>query len=257
MIHPTAVISAGANVSLDCEIGPFCVIEDGVSLGAGCKLHSHVVIHGNTDIGERNEFFPFAAIGIKSQDLKYVAEPTSLRIGDDNVFRENTTIHRGTVENSPTIIGDHNLFLAYTHVAHDCRLGDHNIMSNLAQLAGHVVMGSHVIIAGISGIHQFVRIGDHAMVGGATKIVQDVPPFVIADGNPASIRAVNQIGLQRRGFSAEDISALKKAYRKLFLKKELSLAVALENVENEDFSQNAKVIELVNFIKTSERGIIR
>lgn len=257
MIHPSAVISPKANISPDCEIGPFCVIEENVELGAGCQLHSHVVIHGHSKIGARNEFFPFAAIGIKTQDLKYAGEPTTLLIGDDNVFRENTTIHRGSVENSPTVIGNHNLFLAYTHVAHDCRVGDHNILSNLAQLAGHIVVGNHVIIAGISGVHQFVRIGDHAMIGGASKIVQDVPPFVIVDGNPATIRAVNQIGLQRRGFSAEDLSALKKAYRKLFLKKEINLATALENLENEECAKNEKVIELVEFIKKSERGIIR
>lgn len=255
-IHPTAVISPDATIGENVEIGPFCVIEANVTLGAGCKLHSHVVIHGNSKIGEENEFFPFSAIGIKSQDLKYAGEPTALNVGDRNVFRENTTIHRGTKEETPTTIGDDNLFLAYSHVAHDCVLGNYIILSNNGTLAGHVVVEDHVIVSGLSGVHQFCRLGQHSIVGGITKIVQDVPPFTIVDGNPGTVRGLNKIGLERRGFSKADLSALKSAYKKLFLKKDASLSEAVASIPDEISSQK-HVKALLDFINESERGIVR
>lgn len=255
-IHPTAVISPDATIGENVEIGPFCVIEANVTLGARCKLHSQVVIHGYSKIGEENEFFPFSAIGIKSQDLKYAGEPTALIVGDRNVFRENATIHRGTKEETPTTIGDDNLFLAYSHVAHDCVLGNHIILSNNGTLAGHVVVEDHVIVSGLSGVHQFCRVGQHAIVGGITKIVQDVPPFTIVDGNPGTVRGLNKIGLERRGFSKEDLSALKSAYKKLFLKKDANLTEAVASISDEVASQK-HVKELLSFIDASERGIVR
>jgi UDP-N-acetylglucosamine acyltransferase len=256
MIHPTAIISPQAHLGPGVEIGPYCLIEANVRLGERCKLHSHVVIHGHSEIGSDNEFFPFAAIGTKSQDLKYAGEPTSLIIGDRNVFRENTTVHRGTREDSPTRVGSDNLCLSYSHIAHDCQVGDHIILSNNGTLAGHVVVGDYAIISGLTAVHQFCRVGEHSITGGVSKIVQDIPPFTIADGNPASIRGINQVGLQRRGFSDEDIRALRTAYKKLFLKKDLNLAQAIEALDP-TLRGNAKVSQLLTFIESSERGVIR
>ena len=256
MIHPTAIISPGATLGSESEIGPYCVIEDGVHLGDRCKLHSHVVIHGHTEIGDDNEFFPFAAIGLKSQDLKYAGEPTSLIVGDRNVFRENTTVHRGTTADTPTRVGSDNLFLAYSHIAHDCQVGDHVILSNNGTLAGHVRVDNHAIISGLTAVHQFCRVGAHSITGGISKIVQDIPPFTIVDGNPASVRGINQIGLQRRGFSDQDLRALRTAYKRLFLKKDINLAEAVARLDPA-LSQNARVGELLEFMQSSERGITR
>lgn len=256
MIHPTAIISPGATLGSESEIGPYCVIEDGVHLGDRCKLHSHVVIHGHTEIGDDNEFFPFAAIGLKSQDLKYAGEPTSLIVGDRNVFRENTTVHRGTTADTPTRVGSDNLFLAYSHIAHDCQVGDHVILSNNGTLAGHVRVDNHAIISGLTAVHQFCRVGAHSITGGISKIVQDIPPFTIVDGNPASVRGINQIGLQRRGFSDQDLRALRTAYKRLFLKKDINLAEAVARLDPA-LSQNARVSELLEFMQSSERGITR
>lgn len=255
-IHPTAIISPDASIGENVEIGPYCVVEANVTLGSGCKLHSHVVIHGDSTIGVDNEFFPFSAIGIKSQDLKYAGEPTALIVGDRNVFRENVTIHRGTKEETPTTIGNDNLFLAYAHVAHDCILGNHIILSNNGTLAGHCEVEDHVIISGLSGCHQFCRIGQHAIIGGITKIVQDVPPFTIADGNPAAIRGINKIGLERRGFEKDQVSSLRTAYKKLFLKKDTNFTEAIAALPD-DLATQPEVAILLNFIAKSERGITR
>lgn len=256
MIHPTAIVSPNAQLGSEVEIGPYCVIEDNVTLGDRCNLHSHVVIHGHTEIGDDNEFFPFAAIGTKSQDLKYAGEPTALTIGDRNVFRENTTVHRGTTAETPTRVGSDNLCLSYSHIAHDCQVGNHIILSNNGTLAGHVHVADHAIISGLSAVHQFCRVGTHSITGGISKIVQDIPPFTIVDGNPASVRGINQVGLQRRGFTDEDIRALRKAYKKLFLKKDLNLAEAIKKLDP-DIAKNPSVATLLEFIETSPRGVIR
>lgn len=256
MIHPTAVISPQAEIGKEVEIGPYCVIEAHVRLGDRCRLHSHVVLHGYSEFGTDNEFFPFAAVGTKSQDLKYAGEPTSLIVGDRNVFRENTTIHRGTVEDSPTRIGSDNLFLAYSHVAHDCIVGNHVILSNNGTLAGHVIVGDHAIISGLSAVHQFCRVGAHSITGGVAKIVQDIPPYTIVDGNPATVRGINLIGLQRRGFSEDDVRALKNFYKKIFLKKSTNLDSALGSLDP-SLALNPRVAELISFIDDSKRGITR
>lgn len=257
MIHPTAIISPRATLDENVSVGPYCVVGDEVSVGSGCVLHSHVVIEGHTAIGRDNEFFPFAAIGGKTQDLKYQGEPTFLKIGNGNVFRENVTIHRGTRADSDTTIGNHNLFLCYSHVAHECQLGDHIILSNNATLAGHVLVDDHAIISGLSAVHQFSRIGCHAMVGGMTRVNQDVAPYTIIEGSPASTRGINQIGLQRRGFTAEDLSALKTAYKKLFLKKDANLSKAVAELKELEAAGNACVKHLIGFIETTERGVTR
>ncbi|MFK7911864.1 MAG: acyl-ACP--UDP-N-acetylglucosamine O-acyltransferase [Akkermansiaceae bacterium] len=257
MIHPTAVIDPAAEIADGVEIGAYCVIGANVAVGKGSVLKSHVVIDGHTTIGENNSFFPFSAIGQVTQDLKYAGEPTALIIGNNNTFRENTTVHRGTTKAIPTRIGDHNLFLSYSHVAHDCQVGDYCILSNNGTLGGHCHMGDYAIISGLSGAHQFCRIGEHSLVGGCTKIVQDVPPFMIVDGNPASVRSPNLIGLERRGFSDDQRRSIKRAYRKIFLNKKTSLGDLVYEVEKSDYAEEAHVMRLIEFVKNSERGVIR
>lgn len=256
MIHPSAVISPQAELGTDVEIGPFCFVNAHVKIGDRCRLHSHVTVDGHTTIGADNEFYPFSAIGQRTQDLKYKGEPTTLIIGDRNTFRENVTIHRGTAD-VPTTIGSDNNFLAYAHVAHDCVVGSHCILSNNATLGGHSIVEDHVIISGLSGVHQFCRVGAHVIIGGITKIVKDVPPFLIADGNPASLRGLNLIGLQRRGFSPEAIRALKQAYKALFLKKDTNLAVQIEAFQSHEATSAPEVAQLLAFLDLSERGIVR
>lgn len=257
MIHPTAIVSPLAKIGNLVRIGPYCVVGANVELGDECVLHSHVVLEGHAKFGRGNEFFPFAMIGGKSQDLKYIGEPTHLEVGDCNVFRENTTVHRGTHESLPTRIGSHNLLLCYSHVAHDCQLGDHIILSNSVGLAGHITVGDYAIVSGLAAAHQFCRIGKHSIVGGLSKVVQDVPPFMIVDGNPASTRGLNMVGLQRRGVPEEDIRALKAAYRKLFLKKDGNLANAISSLKATHAADTPQVAHLIHFIEGSERGITR
>lgn len=255
MIHPTAIVHAGAQVADDVEIGPYCVIDGHVTIDSGCILANHVSIAGPATIGQANRFFPFSSIGQRSQDLKYRGEPTFLEIGDHNSFREFCTVNRGTMADTKTLIGSHNNFLAYSHVAHDCTVGNHVIFSNNGTLAGHVIVEDHAVVGGLCGVHQFCRIGRHAILGGCTKIVQDVPPYMIADGNPAEIRGVNQVGLERRGFSAEEIRTLREAYR-LLCRANLNVRQACETIRQE-FPQNEHIARLLEFIEASKRGIVR
>lgn len=257
VIHPTAIVSPLAKIGNKVRIGPFCVIGANVELGDECVLHSHVVLEGHSKIGRGNEFFPFSAIGGKTQDLKYIGEPTYLEVGDNNVFRENTTVHRGTHESLPTRIGSNNLLLCYSHVAHDCQLGNHIILSNSVGIAGHIIIEDYAIVSGMAAVHQFCRIGKHSIIGGVSKVVQDVPPFMIVDGNPANTRGLNMVGLQRRGFSEDDIRALKEAYRKLFLKKDGNLANSLSSLKATHAADTPQVAHLIHFIESSERGITR
>lgn len=257
VIHPTAIVSPLASLGRNVRIGPYCIIGANVELGDDCVLHSHVVLEGHSKFGRGNEFFPFAAIGGKTQDLKYVGDPTYLEVGDHNVFRENCTVHRGTHESLPTRIGSNNLLLCYSHVAHDCQLGDHIILSNSVGIAGHIVIEDYAIVSGVAAVHQFCRIGKHSIIGGLTKIVQDVPPFMIVDGNPASTRGLNTIGLQRRGFAEDDIRALKSAYKKLFLKKDGNLANSLSSLKATHAADTPQVAHLIHFIENSERGVTR
>jgi len=257
VIHPTAIVSPQATLGSNVRIGPYCIVGPNVTLGADCVLHSHVVLEGHSVFGRGNEFFPFAVIGGKTQDLKYIGEPTALEVGDHNVFRENCTVHRGTHEELPTRIGSHNLLLCYSHVAHDCQLGDHIILSNSVGLAGHITVEDHAIVSGVAAVHQFCRIGKHSIIGGCSKVVQDVPPFMIVDGNPATTRGLNLIGLQRRGFPEDDIKALKSAYKKLFLKKDGNLATALSSLKATHAADTPHVAHLIHFIENSHRGVTR
>lgn len=257
VIHPTAIISPEARLGENVEVGPYCVIAAGVELGDSCVLHSHVVLGGPCKIGRENHFFPFAAVGGRTQDLKYQGEPTYLEIGDRNVFRENCTIHRGTHEHTPTRIGSDNLFLCYSHVAHDCQVGNHVILSNNGTLGGHVVMEDHAIVSGLAAVHQFCRIGAHSITGGCAKVVQDVPPYMIIDGNPAATRGLNLVGLQRRGFAEDDIKALKSAYKKLFLRKDINLTTQLSSLKADRPANHEPVKHLIAFIEGSQRGVTR
>jgi UDP-N-acetylglucosamine acyltransferase len=254
-IHPTAVVHAGAQIGQGSVVGPYCVVGENVVLGANCRLHSHVVIDGHTTIGESNDIFPFASIGLKTQDLKWKGGTTWTRIGDRNTFREYVTVHSATSDGDATVVGSDNNILAYCHIAHDCQLGSHIIMSNVGTLAGHVLVGDHAIVGGLGAVHQFCRIGKFAMVGGCSKVVQDIPPFMIGDGNPAETRTINKIGMERHGVSEEAIAALRLAYKILF-REGLSMANALAKMES-DLPQLPEVLHLIEFAKTSERGLAR
>ncbi|HEU5125044.1 MAG TPA: acyl-ACP--UDP-N-acetylglucosamine O-acyltransferase [Verrucomicrobiae bacterium] len=251
-IHPSAVVHPGAKIGDDCNIGPFCFIGENVVLRRGCKLHSHVVIDGHTTLGERNDIFPFASIGLKTQDLKWKGGVTRVEIGDDNTFREYVTVHSATSDGNATRIGSHNHILAYSHIAHDCQLGNHIIMSNAATLGGHVIVEDHAVIS-ISAVHQFCRVGKLSMIGGCSKVVQDVPPFMLADGNPAETRTINKIGLERHGISEEAITALRQAYKILF-REGLTISNAIVKIESE-LPRLTEIQHLVEFVRTSERGI--
>jgi len=229
------------------------VIGEQVVLGSGCRLHSHIVIDGHTILGRENEIFPFASIGLKTQDLKWKGGVTRTQIGDRNTFREYVTIHSATGDGESTVVGSDNHILAYCHLAHNVTLGDYVIMSNVGTLAGHVTVGDHAVIGGLVAIHQFCRVGKMAMIGGCSKVVQDVPPFMLADGNPAQTRTINKVGLERRGVSEQAQTALKQAYKILF-REGLTISNALVKIEQE-LPKLPEIEYLVRFARTSERGL--
>ncbi len=255
VIHPSAIVEEGAVLGQDVEIGPWCRVGSEVRLGDRCKLASHVILEGPTIIGSDNIFYPFVSVGQRSQDLKYLGEPTHLLIGDANTFREFVTVHRATSKGGVTRIGSHCHFLAYSHIAHDCIVGNHVILSNNGTLAGHVVVHDHAGLGGLTAVHQFCRLGTHAFTGGCSKIVQDVPPFMIADGNPASIPGINKTGLERKGFTLETIHAIHEAHRILY-RGGLNTSQAIARLETE-FPNVPEIATLIDFIKNSTRGIIR
>ena len=252
-IHPTSVIHPGARLGADCEIGPYCVIGEHVELGAGCRLHSHVVIDGHTRLGEANHIYPFATIGLRTQDLKWKGGVARTEIGGQNTFREHVTIHSATKDGDATVIGSHNNLLAYSHVAHDCVLGDHIIMSNVGTLAGHVVVEDYAIVGGLAAVHQFCRIGRMSIIGGCSKVVQDVPPYMMADGNPATTRTVNKVGMERNGMSEAAQTAMRQAFKILF-REGLTIGNALIQIEK-DIPPQPELQHLIQFVRASERGI--
>ena len=255
MIHPTAVVHPSAQIGPDCEVGPYCVIGEHVVLGARCRLHAHVVIDGHTTLGTDNEVFPFASIGLKSQDLKWKGGLTRTQIGDHNTFRESVTIHSATSDGDVTIVGSHNHILASCHVAHDCRLGNHIIMSNVALLSGHITVEDHAVVSGLVAVHQFSRIGTMSMIGGCSKVPQDIAPYMLVDGNPAETRTINKIGLERNGVSAEAQTALRQAFKILF-REGLSTPNALTRIEG-DLPPLPELKHLVKFVRESERGVTK
>lgn len=254
LIHPTAIIHPSAKIGPGVEIGPYCIIGEQVSLGEGTVLKNHVVIEGPTQVGKQNLFYAFSSIGQRTQDLKYSKEPTYLEIGDHNTFREFCTVNRGTLPEAKTIIGSHNNFLAYCHIAHDCIVGNHVIFSNNGTLAGHVIVEDYVILGGLTAVHQFCRIGKHSITGGCSKIVQDVPPFTIVDGNPARARAINMVGLQRRGFSEEVIKSVRHGFKTLYRSK-LNYSQALEQLAATEGS-TVELTYFADFVRNSERGVV-
>lgn len=254
-IHSTAIVSKDAVIGNNVEIGPYAVIGANVTIGDGCKIGAHAVIEGETIIGKNNVFYPFVSIGLDPQDVKYKGENTKLVIGDNNKIREFCSIHRGTVAAGETRIGDNNLFLAYGHIAHDCKVGNNCIFSNNATLAGHVEVEDYVIIGGLTPIHQFVKVGSHVMIGGASAVNQDIVPFVIAEGNKAKTHGVNMVGLKRRGFTDEDIEIIKDGYKIVFRSK-MMLSTALSELKAK-YPDNEHINYFIEFINKSERGICR
>lgn len=252
-IHPTAIVHPGAQISADCFIGPYCIIGEHVSLGEACRLHAHVVMDGHTTLGCRNEIFPFACIGLRTQDLKWKGGMTRTEIGDDNTFREYVTIHSATQDGDVTRVGSHNHLLAYCHVAHNALIGNHVIMSNVATLAGHVKVEDYAVIGGLAAVHQFCRIGTMSIIGGCSKVVQDVPPFMLVDGNPGQTRTVNKVGMKRNGVSEEAQTAIKQAYKLLF-REGLTIPNALARIEAE-LPSLPEIQHLVAFARSSERGL--
>jgi UDP-N-acetylglucosamine acyltransferase len=256
VIHPQAVIHPDARLAADVSVGPFAVIDAGVEIGAGSRIGSHVVINGPTTIGRHNVIRPFAAIGGDPQDKKYRGEPTRLEIGDGNTIHEYVTISRGTLQDAGvTRVGDDNWIMAYVHIAHDCQVGSHTIFANNASLAGHVTVGDHAILGGFTGVHQFCRVGAHVITGISSVVRQDVPPFVTASGNPAAPHGINSEGLKRRGFDADAIAAVKRAYKTLY-KSGLGLTEAQAAIAQE--AENTPELALLaEFLAQPGRGIVR
>lgn len=255
-IHSTAIIDPLARVADDVEVGPYSVIGPHVEIGSASIIGPHVVIAAHTSIGARNRIYQFSSIGEAPQDKKYDGEDTRLEIGDDNTIREFCTLNRGTTQDSGvTRIGSHNWIMAYVHVAHDCRIGNHTIFANNAQLAGHVHVGDHAILGGFTVVHQFCRIGAHSITAMGTILLQDLPPYVTASGNSATPHGINAEGLRRRGYSADAIAAIKKAYKTLY-KSGLSYEVARSLIA--DASASHRELEvLADFLATPGRGVIR
>jgi UDP-N-acetylglucosamine acyltransferase len=254
-LHPTALIDAGARIAPEVEVGPYAVIGPHVTIGAGSRIGPHVVVTGRTTIGARNRIFQFASVGEIPQDRKYAGEETTTTLGDDNVVREFVTIHAGTAHRGTTAIGSGNWFLAYTHVAHDCIVGNATTFSNNAQIAGHVTIGDYAVLGAYAGVHQFCRVGAHAMLAAGAIVLQDVPPFVTAAGYPAKPAGTNNEGLRRRGFSADDIAIVRRAYKTLY-RSGLTLDEARAALSR-TAADAPLLAPLVDFLAHSERGIVR
>ncbi|HRP74198.1 MAG TPA: acyl-ACP--UDP-N-acetylglucosamine O-acyltransferase [Rhodocyclaceae bacterium] len=256
MIHPTAIVHAGAKLGSNVSVGPYSIIGEHVEIGANTKVGPHVVIEGHTRIGRDNQIFQFCSIGAAPQDKKYAGEPTRLEIGDRNTIREYCSFNVGTSQDvGVTRVGSDNWIMAYVHIAHDCQVGDNTIFANNATLGGHVEIGDWAILGGFTGVHQFVRVGAHSFCGVGTVLLQDLPPFVTVAGSPASPRGINSEGLRRRGFPREDIAAIKRAYKALY-RSGLSLEEARERIAAIS-TEHTEVSILGEFIAVTARGIVR
>ena len=255
-IDNTSVVHPEAQLGENVTIGPYCTVSSGAVIGDNTRLQSHVVVDGNTNIGRNCKIFPFACVGMQSQDLKF--KPGNIcytEIGNDCIIRESVTIHAGTDDGTKTVIGDNCVFLAVSHVAHNCQLGNHIILSHNAIVGGHVHVGDYANIGAQSAVHQFVRIGKHALIAGVARVTQDIAPYTIAEGTPAIMRIVNNVGLKRAGFSKEDINQISSAFKTLF-KRGYRLEEAIEQLKTE-FNDSSVVNEMINFIESSERGLAR
>ena len=256
MIDPSAKIDPSASIAEDAHIGPWCIIGENVTIGAGSVLDSHIVIRSNTRLGEGNRIFQFSSIGEDPADKKFEGEETWLEIGDNNIFREGVTLHRGTgVGSGMTRIGSDNLMMPYVHIAHDCIIGSHTVFANNVGLCGYVVVGDWAILGGYAGVNQFLKIGAHAMVGAMTHITNDIPAFVICSGRPASVRSINAIGLERRGFDKDTIAEIREAF-KIIYKRNYSLQEAIDQIKA--LRENCDALQLlVDSLESSEKGIHR
>ena len=253
MIHETAIISPGAKIGKNVSVGPWTYIGPDVEIGDDCVIHSHVVIKGPSKIGKGNQFYQFSTIGEDTPDKKYAGEKTWLEMGDNNIVRENVTIHRGTVQdNGVTKIGDNNLLMAYVHIAHDCVVGNNTIFANNASLAGHVHVEDWVILAGMVGVHQFCRLGAHCFIGLDTIVLKDVPPYVMAQGSTAEPKGINSEGLKRRGFTSEQVLDIKRAYKEIY-RKGNTLEEAMSKLDQD----KGHIAIMKSFIEGTNRGIIR
>ena len=255
-IHPTAIVHENAIIGKNVEIGPYTIIGDNVEIGDDCWIAPHVVIKGTTKMGKGNKIYQFASVGEDCQDLKYNGETTYLEIGDNNVFRESCTIHRGTAQDaSMTKIGNNCLLMAYVHVAHDCILGDNIILSNNATLAGHSKLANNVIIGGLTALHQFSRVGEYAMIGGCSAVNKDIPPFFMASGNYVQAQGINSVGLKRNGFSSATIMHIKRAYKSICRQGNTLAEAKAEIAEN--VADCPELQTLLDFISDENRGIVR
>ena len=254
-IHPQAIVESSAQLGEDVEIGPFCYIGGRAVLGDNTRVLHHATVEGRVTLGSNNTIFPYALIGGLTHDLKYEGGEPGLRIGDNNVFREYVTAHVATQSEDLTCIGSNNVFLAYSHVAHDCQIGDHLVMSSHSALGGHVEVENHVNIGWGAGVHQFCRLGRHCMVSACSKLVQDVPPFMLADGSPADVRSINKIGLERAGFQSSEIELIRTAFKVLY-RKDFNRSQALQYLE-ENFAVEEEAIleEIIGFARASARGM--
>jgi UDP-N-acetylglucosamine acyltransferase len=254
-IHPTAIIEPGAVLGEDVVVGAYAFVGGKSVIGAGTVLHHHANVEGRTTIGSHCEIFPFACVGTKTHDLKYKGGEPGLVVGDRNVFREYVSVHGATNETDYTRMGNDNVMLAYSHIAHDCIVGNHLVMSAQSALAGHVEVEDYVNIGWGSGVHQFCRIGAHVMLGGMSKIVQDVPPFIIADGNAAIARSINKVGLERHGFAQDRVDAIKQAFR-IFYRSGYNRTQAFEHMRQHKLAASPDFQHFLNFVTKSERGVV-
>jgi len=257
MIHPTAVVDPKAEIGEDVEIGPYSIVEKDAVIGSGSRIRSHVFIGERAEIGKKCQIYQFASVGEAPQALAYKGEKTSLVMGDQNIVRECVTLNRGTAGGGgKTVIGHGNLFMAYSHVGHDCHIGNQVVLANGAALAGHITIEDHAIVGGLSAVHQFCQIGAHAMISGLTGVAQDVPPYMMAAGSRAKLYGLNTIGLKRFKFSEAAIRGLKKAYRIIF-RSGLTLENALRQLKEDEIAQMPEIQHLLQFIQQSKRGITR
>jgi len=253
-VHPTAIIEKGAELDDGVMVGAYAYIGPKVKIARGTNVMHHATVDGATTLGMNNEVHPYAYVGGKTHDMKYDGGVHGLTIGSGNVFREFTTIHCATSEGQMTTLGDNNLILAYSHVAHECIVGNHLVMSSHAALGGHVVVGDHVNIGWGAGVHQFCRLGNYCMAGATSKVVQDVPPYLIADGSPAAVRTINKVGLERAGFSPEEIALVRRIF-KAFYKDGLNRGQAMERLRSSEVSDTAVVKVFLEFVESSGRGL--
>ena len=253
-IHPSAIVEDGAQLGADVSVGPFAYIGAAVRIGDQSVIHHHATVDGNTVMGKSNEVFPYAYVGAKTHDLKYTGGNPGLKIGDRNVFREYVSVHMATNDKGFTTLGSDNVLLAYSHIAHDCQIKNHLVMSSHSALGGHVIVDDYVNIGWGVGIHQFCRIGTYAMCGACSKVVQDVLPFMIADGNPAAVRTVNKVGMERQNFSTDDIAAARQAFKR-FYREGLNRSQASEQLKESDLAESTVIQQVLAFAEASDRGL--